>query len=130
MKRDKNKSKNDNELEIVKNMGGMIDLHKKTSDNMEVIIDNIERIISIIEALQKTVSALFFLVSMLIWRVFLWDPFNRLLDATFYRWDILSEGYKILILSLIGSIPAMIIAHMISLILLEKIKKVLDVKKQ
>jgi len=129
MEEDKNKPKNDNELKMIENMSGMLDLHKKTSDNMDIVVDNIGRIISIVEALQKTVSVLFFLVGMLVWRVFLWDPFNRLLDSTFYRWDILSEGYKILMLSLIGSIPAMIIAHIVGSILLEKIKKVLDVKK-
>ena len=127
MEKDKNKLKKDDELKTIKDtvgvikningtISGVINTQKMTVDTMNGIFD-------IIKALERIVAVLFFLVSMLIWRVFLWDPFNKLLDVTFYRWGILPEEYKFLILSIIGSIPAMIIAHIVGSILLEKIKK-------
>ena len=122
MEKDKNKLKNDNELKLLENIGNMIEIQEGT-------INNVGKIIDIIEVLQKTVAVLFFLVSILIWRVFLLDPFNELLNAVFCKWNILPEEYKILILSLIGGIPAMIIAHIVGSILSEKIKKTLNIKK-
>jgi len=100
----------------------MVDVQKDVVNICGKSADAFKGIINIIKALERIVAILFFLVSMLIWRVFLWEPFNKLLEVTFYKWNILPEGYKILILFLIGSIPAMMIAHIVSSMLLDKMK--------
>jgi len=118
MEKDKNKLKNKSKLETTEDI-----------NIMDEIIGAFRGIMNIIKILERIVALLFFLVGILIWRVFLLDPFNELLNAVFYKWNILPEEYKILILSLIGSIPAMIIAHIVGSILSEKIKKTLNIKK-
>jgi hypothetical protein len=81
---------------------------------IKIMADTDDRLVNLVEFLQKIISVLIFAVTILIWKVFLWDYANYLLMMTISGWKELTEGYKILILGLIGSIPAGVAVSVIS----------------
>ena len=120
------------EQELSKLLISIGDLLKGTTDSLAGTVDTqlkfsnlLDRIISLIEFLMRSVSVIFFILALLIWRVFLWEPFSNLLDRVGEKWSSLSEGYQILILGFIGTIIAGIIAYIAGALLLEKIKNIL-----
>jgi hypothetical protein len=113
------------EKELVKLLEGMIGGLKGTVDNQKDFVKLLDRIIDLISYLMKSTAIIFFALNILIWRVFLWDPFNSLLGKISERWILLSENYKILILGFIGTIIAGVIAHILGSLFLEKIKSIL-----
>ena len=113
-------------MKLLKNMSecleGTVDIHTKFSNLLGRIID-------LIEFLMKITSIIFFVLSILIWRVFLWDPIKAFFNIIGDRWILLPENYKILVLGFIGAIIAGIVAHIAGALLLEKIKDILKNKK-
>lgn len=101
----------------------------KLAEAQKVMADTDQKLVDIIAFLQKIVSILIFVTFLLVWRVFLWDYINNSLIIMVNGWKGLTEGYKILILGLIGSIPAGIITTIISLVITEKIKAKFKKKK-
>lgn len=117
------------EKELVKLLERMTGGLKGAVDNQKDFVKLLDRIIELISFLMKSTAIIFFALNILIWRVFLWDPFNFLLGKISERWILLSENYKILILGFIGTIIAGVIAHIVGSLFLEKIKSILKNKK-
>ena len=84
-----------------------------------------KEIVDVIKFLIKSTKLGFFILGLLIWRVFLWNPFFPIVDKISEKWTPLSENYKILILGFIGTIIAGTIAQVIGMLLFDKIKSVL-----
>lgn len=111
-----------NETENSKHISGILKL-------IETMDDTDRRLISVVLFLEKSIALLSFFVFLLIWRVFFYDATNYTLSLVIKNWGSLSEGYRICILTLIGSIPAGIITTTLSYLFLEKIKRFLKKKK-
>lgn len=77
----------------------------------------------------RVLEGIFFILFLLIWKVFLWEPINKIIDTTSKKWLTLSDNYKILILGIIGTFIAAVLAHVIGGLLLDKIKKIAKDKK-
>lgn len=97
-------------------------------DNQKEFTNALKKVIVAIEFLFKNISLISFILSLLVWRVFLWEPIDILLGVFVGRWILLSEKYQIIILGFIGTILATIIANIASYIFLEKIKSILKKK--
>ena len=117
------------EEKLVKILEGVMGNLEGMLGNQKEYVKLLERIVSLIEFLMKSVNVMSFILGMLIWRVFLWDPLNLLLDRIIGKWAQLSEGYRILVLGFIGTIVAGIISYIVGVLILEKIKDILKRKK-
>lgn len=103
---------------------------KGTVDNQKNFIKILDSVVGFVSFLMKNVAVIYFILNLLIWRVFLRDPFNSLLDKITVRWSSVTEGYRVLILGFIGTIIAGVIAQIVGSLLSEKIKNILGNKKQ
>ncbi len=66
---------------------------------------------TIVEIL-RIIKSLMFIINILIWKVFLWEPLKKLLSLMFNNFMLLSETYKVLILGLIGTFFAGLLANL------------------
>lgn len=105
-------------LKICKQVPEVLDQIKKIAEILETSNNSIDRIIDVIEFMQKVISMLIFISTLLVFRVFLWDFINFCLGMNRF-WINLSEGYKILVLSIPATIVSTILSHFVK----EKIKK-------
>ncbi|HCU01229.1 TPA: hypothetical protein DIC62_00280 [Candidatus Nomurabacteria bacterium] len=104
----------------------IIEGQKETVKLFKDIVKIIDTISSVTIQLQKAVSVIIFLVFILIYKVFISEIINNIFENIFQAWKNIPESYHILILSLMGGIPAAIISHIIASILFEKIKDALQ----
>lgn len=99
------------------------EIQHKQAVIFQKMADTDSRLLNLLSSMMKAFAWLFFITDLLIWRVFFWDYINDFFTLVIKSWGTLTEGYKILILGLIGGIPSAVIASVISSIITEKIKK-------
>jgi len=115
-----------NEEELTKLLSNIVDGLRGTVDNQKEFVKLLNKIVRLIEFLIKSTAIIFFILTSLIWRMFLWNPFNTLLDKITEKWSLLTEAYQVLILGFIGAIIAGIVSYIIGSLFLEKIKNILQ----
>lgn len=109
-------------LEVMKLIDKSSDIQEKQSEILKTMADTDDRLIEVIAFIQKVISVLIFIIAFLVVQVLFGDLINDLINSTSSHWGRLSEGYRLLIFTLIGSIPAGIITAVISHIIISKIK--------
>lgn len=121
--------KKKSELELMNYIRAFSDNLSGVVNNQEKLINLIDRIVGLIEFLMKSVSFIIFILNILVWRVYLWVPFNNLLEKFGETWTSLSEAYKILFLGFVGALLSGIIAQVVGWLFIERLKLFLAVRK-
>ncbi len=109
-------------LEVMKLVDKSSVIQEKQSKILKTMADTDDRLIDVIAFMQKVISVLIFIIAFLLVQILFGDIINDLIKSTSSHWGRLSEGYRILIFTLVGSIPAGIITAVISHIIINKIK--------
>jgi hypothetical protein len=112
-----------NKKEIEGVIEKIVNTIEKSIDSQGKVVDLQGRIVGLTTSLIRLVSIILFVLTLLVWRVFLWEPFNKLLGNVTTKWSLLSEGYRLFIMDFVGAIIAGIIAHIAGSLILKKIKK-------
>ncbi|MBT3817088.1 MAG: hypothetical protein HOE80_03335 [Candidatus Magasanikbacteria bacterium] len=95
----------------IENTEGTTEILKTMSDTMDKIVD---KLIFLFRLLQTIV----FIVTLIVWKVFLSEPFNGFLSGFIEWWPSLSEAWKIFIIS----IPTLILIQIIGSLIVKKIR--------
>ncbi|MBP9760450.1 MAG: hypothetical protein KBD24_03760 [Candidatus Pacebacteria bacterium] len=102
---------------------GVVEVLEQMGQIQGVMADTESKVVGAIRFLQSVVTFLLFTTGILLWRVFLWEPLNTLLQNFVQGWRGLSEGYQILILSIIGALIAGVVSQVIGSLLYDKLKR-------
>ncbi len=113
-----------------KNIEKIVGLDERKLKFHEAYIFVITRLSELIKELQFIVKIIIFVINLLVWKVFLWNPLNTLLESLVSKFRGLSENYKILILGVIISFFSMIFAQIVGLLIYKKINDALEKTKK
>ena len=105
--------------EGIEQQGKLLEIIKTMDSTDNKLFDHIK-------ILYRYIAVLNLFIGFFLWKIFLWAYINLLFSRSIYFWTGLSEGYKILILSLLGSIPTGVIIAISTHFIIKKI----DVKKE
>lgn len=94
---------------------------QKLLEVIQIMANTDDKLFDLIKTLYNYIAVLSLILGFLLWKIFLWDYTNTFFGKSINFWAGLSEGYKILILSLLGSIPVGIIIGIVNHYIVKKI---------
>lgn len=96
--------------EVIKDV---VDALKKSVSIHGASVDILSRLISILGTIVRAINIIFIILYIIIVRLFYWSYVEKLFNYFGDSWGALSEGYKILILTIPVSITIAVISHFI-----------------
>jgi len=91
----------------------VVDVLKKSVLIHKSSADILDRLVSIIGTMMHAINFIFIILYIIILRLFYWSYVEKLFNYFGDSWGALSEGYKILILTIPVSITIAVISHFI-----------------
>ena len=108
----------------------IVEIQKQAVVAQEKTVALLDMTVDLILMLKKVIQAIIFVLFLLVWRVFLSEPFGILFNSMGIKWSALPESYKVVILTTIGMFLSGIFSLVIGTLLVGKIKNILEKNKK